>query len=243
MSFDFNDLDATAGGDGIPGPFINWQSRRGEKADAQTWTIRIKHNETETEVRDITENFRNGVIFDYNTIKLGWEKFAPIGERNEVSWAPTPNLKTFPRPTQDKRTNGLGSNVFVWSKVFAIRIAVTPELAGSWYQSAVGAMGGFEHFIEQLKVAGPQHPGKLPLVKFDGVAPGYGDSIQPVLTIADWRDAPACLKQEIAAVAGMDAGPATQPAPQPQQQVQPTPAPAVQQAQPSQAGGSLPGGF
>lgn len=235
MSFDFNDLNANAGGDGIPGPFINWQSRRGDHAAPQTWTIRIKHNESETEVRDITENFKSGVLFDYNTLKLGWEKWAPIGERNEVSWAPTPNLQAFPRPSNDKRTNGLGSSVFVWQKVFAIRVAVTPDLAGSWYQSAVGAMAAFEDFINQLKASGPQHPGKLPLVQFAGVTPGYGDSVVPSLKIVDWKDAPACLKQEIAGVAAMNTGPAQQPTQQA--------APAPQPAQTPQPAGALPGGF
>ncbi|MGB1266175.1 MAG: hypothetical protein ACPG6L_10655 [Nereida ignava] len=235
MSFDFNDLNANAGGDGIPGPFINWQSRRGDHAAAQTWTIRIKHNEDETEVRDITDFFKAGVIFDYNTIKLGWEKWAPIGERNEVSWAPTPNLQAYPRPSMDKRTNGLGNNVFVWQKVFAIRIAVSADLAGSWCQSQVGSMTAFEGFIEQLKVAGPQHPGKLPLVKFEGVLPGYGDSVSPNLKIADWKDAPACLKQEIAAASTVNAGPATAPT-QPAAATTPPP-------QPETAGGALPGNF
>lgn len=239
MSFDFNDLNANGGGDGIPGPFINWQSRRGDHADPQTWTIRIKHNETETEVRDITEYFKAGVVFDYNTIKLGWEKWAPMGERNEVQWAPTPNLQAFKRPSDDKRTNEMGRSVFVWGKVFAIRVAVTPDLAGSWYQSAVGAMAGFESFIEQLKVAGPQHPGKLPLVQFSGVTKGFGDSTVPTLTIADWKDAPACLKQEIAGVASMNAGPAETPAPQPAPQPTATTPPPAQPA----GAAALPGNF
>jgi hypothetical protein len=216
MSFDFNNLSANAGSDGIIGPFINWQAKAGQHASPQTWTLRQKTDDNETVVSNITDNFKAGVVFDYNTIKLGWEKWAPMGQRNEIAWAPTPNLQAFQRPSNDKRTNEMGRQVFVWQKVFTIRVAVAPDLAGSWHQSSFGAMCAFEAFIEQLKVAGPQHPGKLPLVQFAGVQEAYGGSSEPVLAIADWKDAPACLKQDMPGVSAMNAGPATQaPAPQP----------------------------
>lgn len=212
MSFDFNDLSANAGSDGIVGPFINWQAKAGQHAQGKTWTLRVKSEENGSQVHDITENFKNGVIFDYNTIRLGWEEWAPMGQRPNVQWAPTPNLSAFPRPTDTKRTNEMGRQVFVWQKVFAIRVAVTPEQAGSWYQSAFGAMSGFEAFIEQLKVSGPQHVGMLPLVKFTGVTEGYGGAPIPTLTIADWRTAPKCLKQDLP-VSGLSAGAKEEPAP------------------------------
>lgn len=227
MTFDFNNLSANAGSDGIVGPFINWQAKTGEHAAGKTWTMRTKDDSNATTVHNITDQFSAGVVFDYNTIKLGWEKWAPMGQRNETVWAPTPNLSQFKRPSDDKRNNEMGRSVFLWQKVFAIRVAVTPATAGSWYQSSFGAMSAFEAFVDLLKVAGPQHPGKLPLVRFTGVREGYGGSIVPVLEIADWKDAPDCLRQEIAGIAQMDAGAAT-PAPTPVTPAPAAPAPAPQ---------------
>lgn len=222
MSFDFNNLSANAGSDGIVGPFINWQAKTGQHAQGQTWTIRIRMDDNSSRVDDITENFKEGVVLDYESIKLGWEKWAPMGQRNERSWAPTPNLETFPRPSNDKRMNEMGREVFFWQKVFAVRTAVRQNLAGSWFQSSSGAMTAFEAFIEQLKASGPQHPGKLPKVRFEGVVEGYGGALVPQLRIVNWLDRPACLTQELPGVAAMSTG-----APVAQAQ------PALQQSEPA----------
>lgn len=208
--FNFSDLNTNAGG-GLQGPFINWQARAGQHAPAETWTLRAKDDAGATTVHNVTEQFQNGVVFDYNTIKLGWEKWAPMGQQSTTVWAPTPNLAAFPRPDESKRTNEMGREVFNWGKAFAVRIAVSPKTAATWNQNAFGAALGFERFVDQLKVAGPQHPGKLPLVKFTGVTEGYGGAKVPTLTIADWKDAPDCLREQVAAT--LNAGPGSTPPP------------------------------
>ena len=213
--FDFNSLNTNAGRSGLQGPFINWQSKAGQNAPAESWGLRSKDDNNHPRFDNITENFQRGVVFDYNTIKLGWEKWAPMGQLSPVKWAPGLSLQAFPRPDDNKRQNEMGRETFVWQKTFAIRIAISPDVAGTWNQSAFGAMLGFEHFVEQLKTAGPQHPGKLPLVQFTGVAEDFGGAKVPTLTIVDWKDAPTCLRQEIAAAQAINTGPAFQPAPQP----------------------------
>lgn len=204
--FDFNDLNTNAGGGGLQGPFIGWQSKVTANAPAENWTLRGKTDDNQPTFSLITEQFRAGVIFDYNTLKLGWERHAPMGTMGTTNWAPGLNLEAFPRPDDTKRMNDMGREVFNWQKTFAIRIAVQPELAGTWNQSAFGAMLGFERFVDQLKAAGPQHPGKLPLVQFTGVEEDFGGAKVPVLTIVDWKDAPDCLKQKIAAATQINTG-------------------------------------
>lgn len=225
MSFDFNDLNTNAGGGGLQGPFINWQAKAGQHAQGQNWTLRSKDGDNATHVDIITDRFQAGVVFDFHTIKLGWEKWAPMGQQNQVAWAPTLNLSAFPRPDETKRTNEMGRDVFTWQKIFSIRVAVRPDLAGTWVQSAFGAVLGFEGFIDGLKQQGPQHPGKLPLVRMTGVRDDFGGAKVPVLEIVDWKDSPACLKQDTGAAA-INTGPAAAPVQQPAP-AQPAPAAAA----------------
>lgn len=226
--FDFNTLNTNAGGSGLQGPFIGWQSKVTANAPAENWTLRGKTDDNQPTFTLITDNFRAGVIFDYNTLKLGWEKHAPMGTVGESKWAPTPNLEAFPRPDDTKRTNDMGRDVFNWQKTFAIRIAVQPDLAATWNQSAFGAMLGFEGFVEQLKSAGPQHPGKLPLVQFTGVREDFGGAKVPILTIADWKDAPDCLRQPVAVAATVNTAPAAQATAQPAQPAAAAPVEGIQ---------------
>ncbi len=203
MSFSFDDLNTNTGG-GLKGPFINWKSKTTDSGPGQSWNLTSKDDNDQRVVSDITAAFQSGVVFNYNTIKLGWEKWAPMGEVGETVWAPGLNLAAFPRPEETKRRNEMGRDVFLWQKTFSIRIAITPDQAGTWNQASFGSMLAFEAFIEQLKAAGPQHPGKLPLVRFTNVREDFGGAKVPVLEIADWKDAPACLKEEIAAVAALN---------------------------------------
>lgn len=245
MSFDFTALNTRAGGSGLQGPFINWQSRTGERAQGQTWTLTSMIDNNERVTADITENFKAGVIFDYNSIKLGWEKWAPLGQQSEVVWAPGFDLQKFPRPEDTKRKNEMGRDVFLWQKTFAIRIALNATTAGTWNQASFGAMRGFEIFVEALKAQGPQHPGMLPLVQFTGIEEEYGGAKVPVLSIGDWRAAPDCLKTDTGAAAintgaptaPAPAAPVAQPAPQPAPvAVEPAPAPAAPTAPALQPG-------
>lgn len=233
MSFDFNDLNTNAGGSGLQGPFINWQAKAGQHAQGQNWTLRSKDADNSSRVDIITDRFTAGVVFDFHTIKLGWEKWAPMGQQNDVVWAPTLNLAAFPRPDDSKRNNEMGRSVFTWQKIFSVRVAIRPDLAGTWVQSAFGAVLGFEGFIDALKQQGPQHPGKLPLVRMTGVRDDFGGAKVPVLEIADWKDSPACLKQDTGAGA-INTGPASALA-QPVQQ-----APAQPQAAPAQPAAAVP---
>lgn len=238
MSFDFNSLNSTAAGGGLQGPFINWQARAGEHAPGQNWILRSKGDDNATRIDVISDSFKAGVVFDYNTIKLGWEKWAPLGQQNDVQWAPTMNLEAFPRPTMDKRANEMGRETFLWQKIFAIRVAITPDLAGTWNSSQFGSTVAFDAFVDDLKAQGPQHVGKLPLVQWTGaVREDFGGAKVPVLQIADWKDAPACLKQDTGA-AQIQTGPAT-PAPAAAPvAAQPAPAPAPAPA----AASSIPSG-
>ena len=222
MSFNFNDLNTNLGG-GLQGPFINWKSRTTDAGPGQTFTLTSKDGNDNRVVSDITAQFQSGVVFDYNTIKLGWEKWAPMGQVGDAVWAPTLNLAAFPRPSDDKRRNEMGRDVYLWQKTFKIRIAITPDEAGTWNQASFGAMLAFEAFCEQLKAAGPQHTGKLPLVRFTSVREEFGDAKVPTLEIVDWKDAPACLKEDISAAAALNTGasvgaqsaPAPAPTPEP----------------------------
>ena len=213
MSFSFDDLNTNTGG-GIKGPFINWKSKTTDAGPGQTWMLASKDEDGNKTLTDITASFQSGVVFDYNTIKLGWEKWAPMGEVGETVWAPGLNLAAFPRPEETKRRNEMGRDVFLWQKTFSVRVAITPEKTGTWNQASFGSMLAFEKFIEQLKVAGPQHRGKLPLVQFTGVTEEFGGAKVPTLTITDWKDAPACLKEEIPVAATINTGaPVAQPEP------------------------------
>ena len=209
----FDELNTNAGGgDGFPGPYINWQTRRGDHAEACTWLLRSKDANGETSYHDLTPNFESGVVFDYHTIKLGWEKHAPMGRPREVKWAPTLDLSAFPRPSDEKRQNDMGKSVFVWQKTFGIRIAIGGGQVATWNQSAFGAMLGFESWCGDLKAQGPQHIGKLPVVQFTGYSEEYGGAKSPTLVISDWIDAPDCLRQSTGAES-INTG-AAEPAPQ-----------------------------
>lgn len=233
----FDELNTNVGG-GLQGPFINWQSKIGKHAPAENWTLRSKDDDNTTSVALITSNFEQGVVFDYNTIKLGWEKWAPMGQQTDTKWSPTLNLAAFPRPSDEKRMNEMGKEVFYWQKTFAIRIAIGGGVAATWNQSAFGAMLAFEGFVEQLKASGAQHPGKLPLVKHTGVRDEYGGSRVPVLQIVDWIEAPDCLRQQVSAAQAINTAPTVAPTPAveaPAPAAAPTPASAPAAAVPEAA--------
>lgn len=230
--FNFDELNSIAAGGGLPGPFINWQVRTGTHAPAETWALLAKGDDQSKQYTDITPNMASGVVFDYNTIKIGWEKWAPMGQPNEIQWAPTMNLELFPRPSADKRQNEMGREVFIWQKIFAIRIAITPDLAGTWSTSQFSSTIAFDDWVLALKAEGRQHPGKLPLVQFTGVRDDFGGSRVPILTITDWKDAPDCLRQDTG-VSAINTGPQltapaapAAPAPAPAAPAAPAPAPA-----------------
>lgn len=218
-------------GDGLQGPFIDFKARVTDHAPAKSWLLRSKPDGADSyQVTNITDAFAKGVVIDVEGIQLGWEKPSPMGTHTppERSWAPTPNLSAFPRPSDEKRVGDDGKARYVWKEVFAVRVAIGGGQAATWSQNAFGAYSGMRQIVALFLQGAPSNPGKLPVVKVVGYRAEANTQI-PTFEIAGWVDRPDCLKGDAPQIdmAQPAAAPTEQPAPAPAPAAQPAPAAAV----------------
>ena len=93
-----------------------------------------------------------------------------------------------------------------WKKGFHIRCALSQDQAADWHQAGAGAWTAFTDIAQELSEGSKANPGKLPVVKMDGVKAlnfTKGSTNQPVLKIVKWTDRPACLQD---GAGGFDTG-------------------------------------
>ena len=130
-------------------------------------------------------------IFDLAGIRTGWAIFA---EGEAPRWEMDLSLAhRAPRPPDGGEwKRGFKLNVFSESAFGGVREFAT---------TATGASKGIEELYRAYEAEAPQHPGKVPVVQFDGAAHvkiGKGNTSVPNFKIVDWRDRPAELPLETA---------------------------------------------
>lgn len=148
-------------------------------AKAGRWyTKKDEKDAPEFEVTDMT------AIFDMDNLQTGWFLFAPGVAPSKVF---DPSLEqAAARPGNDFK-RGFQLNLFSGKNLLGVREFCST--AGV----VIEAMNAL-HTAWELECG--KHPGKLPVVKCNGVAPivgSHGTNYQPSLEIVSWADRPAEL--------------------------------------------------
>lgn len=228
------EVDTGTQGGGSEGPWIQWYSAgsAGKRIEPQSWAIRDKDANDEIYYRQ-TDQWERGVIWDLDTLKLGWtaDDGGP-GRAPTRRYAPTPNLTAFPNPEPDrKKANGKSS---YWAATVCIRIALSNTDAVTWEQHGFGAFEAFHRIaptIQQQYASNGGDRGMCPVIRqtsVEKIAMKQGQpSYVPLLEIVKWVPKPECLKGTAPAIdtGQVAATPAPAAAPQPAAQA----APAAQQ--------------
>jgi hypothetical protein len=209
-------IDTGSAGGGAQGPWLQWfASGSAAKGVApKTWVIRDKAD-GEDPTFTPTDAFTRGVVFDLDTLKLGYmgDDGGP-GQAPSKVWAPTLSLSAFPRPDDRKKLTGAP----FWSEMMSVRCAVSKSEAATWEQSGFSAFEGFSRLAKAIS-AGYQD-GKHPVVVQTGVETIKGKKGQPaqvpILAIKAWVPKPDILKADAPVIE-------TEPAPPPKAAPKPAP--------------------
>ena len=153
-------------------PHIRWM------ASTSSWKI-----STDDEPETITWKH---AIFDLAGIETGWAVF----EKGEPpAWILDPSLTQRASRPDDGRE---------WKRGFKLSVFSDSEFGGvrEFATTATGAGMGIERLYEQFEDEAPNHPGRVPVVQFDGATPtkvGKGNTNVPNFLIVKWVDRPASL--------------------------------------------------
>lgn len=191
-------IDTGDTGGGAQGPFLTWFSAGSMKKEMRpkTWGLREKSEEGDAFYTPVSA-FDGGVMFDLDTVKLGYvgDDGGP-GRAPSKQWAPTPNLRAFPNPEPSRKRPTGGD---YWQRIMSVRVALSKDAAATWEQAGFSAFEAFSRAMRQVQAQWEQsNNGKLmPVFKQTGVEtiPGKkgNPSEIPLLSLVKWAPRPPCL--------------------------------------------------
>lgn len=198
------------GNTGSEGPWIAWSARGTQDGviDPKSFYLRDENGKT-----PFAGFNGNGVVFDIDAMKTGWQKSEGIaGVAPEWKWGDSP-ASLPPQPGED------------FKKGFSIPCAIGGGKTATWEQAGAAAWNALVGIVPALQ----QRPtaGVLPLVKMTGTKVQQfkrGSTVEPVLEVVKWVPRPDCMKEGFA-VQTAEAAPAPKPAPAPAPVAEPEDAP------------------
>jgi len=200
MTYEFDD-GSSSSTDSVTGPFINWHARETRDGAISSRSFSIRDEDGER--TDVTSKFRNGVIFDLQSLVTGWcwadgtVGQAPLWEFNESP------ARFNPQP-EDRGDEP-------WKKGFQIRLGLSKTESAMWSQAGAGAFEGLKSLMKAVN-ADSDKPTTTGI--FQGIFGGEGLCVvaamtdveeitykkggtsAPIFTIKKWAPRPECLKEQ-----------------------------------------------
>lgn len=200
-------FDIDSGATGSVGPFLVWTPRGTQEGDIPGRQFYIRDKDAGKVLA--TEMLQRGVVFDFATLKTGWQESGGIK-------GVAPNWKWGDSPARLPANPGEG-----WKKGFSIRVALPNKQAVTWEQAGTAVFDALVTLAKGVDLPGPD---QCPVVRMTGVNVmefSVGKTVAPVLEVVKYVPRPDSLKEQVQVDAGDSwtappaaaAKPAAQPAP------------------------------
>lgn len=175
MAYDFDPGDT-----GSQGPWINWTARGTQDGSVPALSFVIR-DEGGPKAFDA---MKKGVLFDLNQMRTGW-RHSEGGGRPDWVWNASP-ARMQAQPDDRK-----------WKKGFQVPVIYKNHFGkiatATFEDAAVGSWLGWSKIAQQLSAQSRENPGKLPVIKQNGVEQKKftnGSTAVPLFEIVKWVDRP-----------------------------------------------------
>ncbi len=193
-------FDMDTGPQGSEGPWVQWSARGTQDGEvpAKSFFLRDKDKK-----KSKIDAFEKGVVLDIDNLKTGW-----CYTSGAIGSAPEWKLGASPARLPEKPGDE-------YKKGFQVRCAISKDQSADWHQSGAAVWSMLVDLSDEFSAGSKANPGKLPVVKLDGVKAlnfTKGSTVQPLMKIVKWVDRPACLED---GAGGIDTGDQATPEPEP----------------------------